>query len=138
MNVLFDTNVVLDVLLGREPFVHDSAQTMALVERGEVRGSLCATTVTTLFYLCHRALDVRQARIHVGALLDLFDVAPVTRVVLAEALEAAFADYEDAVLHAAARHAGCHAIVTRNVRDFAAASLPIYVPRELLLTRPNA
>ncbi|KAB7554364.1 PIN domain-containing protein [Verminephrobacter sp. Larva24] len=60
--VLFDTNVVLDVLLDREPHVHASAQAMALVERGEVRGFLCATTVTTLFYLASRALDARRAR----------------------------------------------------------------------------
>lgn len=135
MNVLFDTNVVLDVLLDRKPFVHDSAQVLALVERGAIIGSLCATTVTTLFYLCGRALDAQQARAQVGTLLQLFDIAPVNRLVLGDALAAAFADYEDAVLHEAARHAGCQAIVTRNVRDFSAASLPIYTPAEFLLAR---
>ncbi|MFT4195418.1 PIN domain-containing protein [Ottowia sp.] len=135
MNLLVDTNVVLDVLLDRQPFVHDSAQVLALVERGDLRGTLCATTVTTLFYLCERATDARQARAHVGALLKLFDIAPVTRAVLHDALGAGFADYEDAVLHEAARHAGCQAIVTRNVRDFGAASLPVYAPDELLRAR---
>ncbi|WP_068637583.1 PIN domain-containing protein [Thauera butanivorans] len=135
MNILFDTSVVLDVLLDRAPFAHDSAQVLALVERGEIRGSLCATTVTTLFYLCQRALDAHQARTHVGTLLDLFDIAPVSRVVLSDALGTAFADFEDAVLHEAARHAGCQAIVTRNVRDFAAAGLPVYAPGELLRIR---
>nr|WP_198137939.1 PIN domain-containing protein [Verminephrobacter eiseniae] len=130
--MLFDTNVVLDVLLDREPHVHASAQAMALVERGEVRGFLCATTVTTLFYLASRALDARRARGQIEALLRLFDVAPVTRLVLTDALGIGFADYEDAVLHEAARHAGVLCIVTRNVRDFSAATLPVLAPDEFL------
>lgn len=138
MKVLFDTNVVLDVLLDREPHVHASAQVLALVERGEICGSLCATTVTTLFYLCNRALDIRQARAHIVALLRLFDIAPVNRMVLANALDTAFADFEDAVLHDAARHLECQYIVTRNVRDFAAATMPVYTPAEFLLVWQKA
>ncbi|THF63045.1 PIN domain-containing protein [Pseudothauera nasutitermitis] len=138
MNVLFDTNVVLDVLLDREPHVHASAQALALVERGEIGGSLCATTVTTLFYLCDRTLDRRQAHIHIATLLKLFDIAQVNRMVLANALDTAFADFEDAVLHEAARHAECQCIVTRNVRDFAAASMPVYTPTEFLLVWQKA
>ncbi|MFT4241345.1 MAG: PIN domain-containing protein [Acidovorax sp.] len=132
-SLLLDTNVVLDVLLDREPHVHASAQVLAQVERGEVRGFLCATTVTTLFYLAARALDARSARGQIETLLRLFDVAPVTRMVLADALGTGFSDYEDAVLHEAARHAGVQGIVTRNVRDFSGAVLPVFTPDEWLL-----
>lgn len=135
--VLFDTNVVLDVLLDREPHAPASAQAMAMVERGEVRGLLCATTVTTLFYLASRALDARRARGHIDALLRLFDVAPVTRLVLTDALAIGFADYEDAVLHEAARHADAQVILTRNVRDFSGAILPVLPPDEFLLAWKN-
>ena len=132
MRALFDTNVVLDVLLDREPHAQASAQAMALVERGEVQGFLCASTVTTLFYLARRTLGTQRAREQIAVLLRLFGVAPVTRLVLADALDAGFSDYEDAVLHEAARHAGTHCIVTRNVQDFAAAQLVIWEPAEFL------
>ncbi|MBS0466076.1 MAG: PIN domain-containing protein [Proteobacteria bacterium] len=132
MQALFDTNVVLDVLLDRKPHVQASAQALALVERGEVQGFLCATTVTTLFYLASRTLGTQRARAQVAVLLRLFGVAPVTRLTLADALDSGFADYEDAVLHEAARHAGMHCIVTRNVRDFAAARLVVWEPAEFL------
>ena len=132
MQALFDTNVVLDVLLAREPHAQASAQAMARVERGEVQGFLCATTVTTLFYLASRALGAQRARAQIAVLLRLFDVAPVTRLVLSDAQDAGFTDYEDAVLHEAARHAGVGCIVTRNVRDFAAARLPVWEPAEFL------
>ena len=105
---------------------------MALVERGEVQGFLCAATVTTLFYLARRTLGTQRAREQMAVLLRLFGVAPVTHLVLTDALDAGFSDYEDAVLHEAARHAGMHCIVTRNVQDFAAAQLVVWEPAELL------
>ncbi|SHE74684.1 Predicted nucleic acid-binding protein, contains PIN domain [Lampropedia hyalina DSM 16112] len=132
MSILFDTNIVLDVLLDREPFALHSAQTLALVEQGQIRGYLCATTITTLFYLCKRAQTAQHAKQSIDTLLKLFDIAPVNRTVLSHAIETGFADFEDAVLHEAARLTGCHGIITRNVRDFACASLPIYTPEEFL------
>lgn len=56
----------------------------------------------------------------------------VTRLVLTDAQAAGFTDYEDAVLHEAARHAGVGCIVTRNVHDFAAARLMVWEPAEFL------
>ena len=132
MRILFDTNVVLDVLLARAPHAAAAAALFTRVERGELQGVLCATTVTTIHYLAAKAVGRDLAARHVVTLLDLFDVASVTRAVLTTALDAGFADYEDAVLHEAAVHAGATGIVTRNLRDFERATLPIYGPSELL------
>lgn len=43
MKVLFDTNVVLDLLLDRTPFSLDAAECLSMVELGEVEGWLRAT-----------------------------------------------------------------------------------------------
>ena len=67
----------------------------------------------------------------VRKILSLFEVAPVNRAVLETALELGFADYEDAVLHEAARLIGAAGIVTRNPRHFKKASIAIYSPEEL-------
>lgn len=132
MKVLFDTNVILDVLLGREPFAHDAGLLMASVEQGALDGSLCATTITTIHYLANKSLGAERTRGLVKGLLSLFEIAPVNRSVLESAQELAFADFEDAVLHEAARHANVDAIVTRNSRGFARAALPIHTPTDLL------
>jgi len=44
----------------------------------------------------------------------LFEVAPVNRLVLEEALTDDFTDFEDAVIYESARHIGADCIVTRN------------------------
>jgi hypothetical protein len=95
-------------------------------------GLLGATTLTTIHYLATKAVGLGPAQRHLRTLLGLFDVAPVTRAVLTDALDLDFRDYEEAVLHEAARHAGAGAIVTRDPKGFARARLTVYAPEELL------
>lgn len=132
MKVLFDTNVVLDVLLEREPHIDTAAKLFALVDHGRINGSICATTATTVFYIAAKSVGRRRARDQVRALLGLFEVAAVDRDVLGGALAFDFDDYEDAVLHEAARSVAADAIVTRDRGDFTNASLPVLDPIELL------
>ena len=102
MKVLFDTNIILDVLLQRMPHVAASASAMAYVENSVITGVICAHTVTTVFYFLEKSLGIDMARKHIGRLLTIFDVAPVNRLVLTAALAIDFDDYEDAVVHEAA------------------------------------
>jgi hypothetical protein len=52
--------------------------------------------------------------------------------VLTDALALGFPDYEDAVLHESARHAGASASVTRDRPGFVKGQLTVYDPGELL------
>jgi len=132
VKVLFDTNVVLDLLLDREPFADFAAYLFAKVEQSEITGFLCATTITTIHYLLKKALHDEQAETHIQTLLALFEIAPVNRIVIEQALELKFSDFEDAVLNEAARHAGAAYIITRNNSDFKNATLPVYSPNEFI------
>lgn len=132
MRILFDTNVVLDVLLRREPHRRAALRLLARVETGRLTGQLCATTVTTLHDLISKALGAARAREEIRKLLGLFEIASVHRTVLDAAARSPFADFEDAVLSEAAREAGAEGLVTRNTKDFQHARLPVYTPDELL------
>ncbi|MDA8414695.1 MAG: PIN domain-containing protein [Desulfobacteraceae bacterium] len=131
MKVLFDTNVVLDLLMDRMPFADAAVRLFSLVEDGSVVGYLCGTTVTTVFYLAAKAIGTAQARAEIGKLLNLFEIAPANRPVIESALAAAFGDFEDAVIHEAACHVGADAIVTRNLKDFVNARIPVYAPEDM-------
>jgi len=132
VKVLFDTNVILDHLLGREPYVDAAEKLLSLVDSGAVEGVICATTATTIHYLAAKAVGTKRAADYLKTLLSMFDVACVDRDVLTGALDAGFADYEDAVLHEAALSAGAAAIVTRNGKDFVRSTIPVFDPPELL------
>lgn len=133
MRVLFGADVLLDVLLEREPYVQVATRLLALVDNGRIEGSICATAVATLYYVGAKDLGRKRAHEQVRTLLGVFEVAPVDRDVLQRALDDdGFSNYEDAVVHEAAHAAGVSAIVTRNGRDFAKATIPIFEPLELL------
>ena len=131
MRVLFDTNVVLDLLLDREPFSLEAAKCFSRVEAGEIEGWLCGSTVTTLHYLIRKSAGARKARESISLLLSLFEIAPVNKTALEGALNLPFKDFEDAMLHEAARLVNADVIVTRNTVDFKHSSIPVRQPREL-------
>ena len=132
MKVLFDTNIILDVLLDRKPFSEHASHLMAKVERSELNGFLCATTVTTIHYLLSKNLDKEKAMTSINSIVALFEVASVNRLVIENALRSKFTDFEDSVLHEAARHAGAEYIITRNVKDFKNTKIPAFTPTEFL------
>ncbi len=132
MKVLVDTNVVLDVLLDRQPFAKSAARIFAFVEESKIEGFLCATTVTTVDYLLGQALAPAKARQALRQLLHLFEIAPVNRPVLEQALQSRISDFEDAVLEQSARLVGADAIATRNVRDFEKSSVIVFNPVDLI------
>jgi predicted nucleic acid-binding protein len=116
--ILFDTNVILDVLLDRQPYVEASAAAWAAVETGISEGMLAAHAVTTIHYLVRKEMGNVKARRIVSAMLRVFGVATVDSAVVQEALQLPFSNFEDAVTAAAARLAGCECIVTRDPKGF--------------------
>lgn len=131
MKILFDTNVVLDVLLNREPYAPDGIKLFTAVENKIIQGFLCATTITTIDYLCTKAIGRKPAKQAISALLELFSIAEVNRKTLVAAIESDFSDFEDAVLYQAGVYVGVDGFVTRNIKDFALAERSIYTPSEL-------
>lgn len=129
---MIDTNVILDVLLNREPFFQHSAQVLDRAEKGEYTGLICATTVTTLFYLARRELGTEQAIEKLRDLIAIFSIASVNRSVIEAALAEPTSDFEDSVLNQAAITSGADCIVTRNEADFSGSSLMVYSPAQFL------
>jgi predicted nucleic acid-binding protein len=134
LKVLVDTNVVLDVLLERQPFSVDACRIFSLIEESRIEGFLCATTVTTVDYLLSQSLSPAKARHALQQLLNLFEVAPVNRPVLEQALRSGISDFEDAVLEQSGRLVAVDVITTRNVKDFKKSAVPALAPAELLST----
>ena len=116
--ILVDINVVLDVLLDRQPHVEGSAAVWAAVEANLSEGLLAAHAVTTIHYLISKELGAAPARRTVSAILRVFRVAPVDAGVIEEALRLSMPDFEDSVTAAAARVAACDYIVTRDPKGF--------------------
>ncbi|WP_420457007.1 type II toxin-antitoxin system VapC family toxin [Rubrivirga sp.] len=139
MRVLFDTNVVLDLLLEREPYARDAALLTDAVVRGVLDGYVSAHAVTTVFYV------VRKARASEGAqrpaddayaavrlLTSVFRVASVSEAEVLRAVEGRLRDFEDAVTAESAKGCGSDVLVTRDVSGFEGSEVEALAPRALL------
>jgi predicted nucleic acid-binding protein len=127
-----DVNVVLDVLLDRDPHAESASELWGLVEDGQAEGFLSAHAVTAIHFLNARSVGPRMARDTTAALLSVFEVAAVDGRVLSAALALGWKDFEDAITAAAARRAKCDVLVTRNPRDFTQSPIRIMAPREAI------
>lgn len=132
IKVLFDLNVILDVLQKREPFYADSARALACAEAARVQGFVAPHSLTTLYYLYAKDQSSAAARVTLTSLLQFLSVAPVDGTTIEQALNLPYRDFEDAVQMMAAVQSKADYLVTRNGRDFQPAMVPVIQPAELL------
>jgi predicted nucleic acid-binding protein len=131
MRVLIDTNVVLDFLQEREPFVENAARLFERIDTGEVEGFIAATTITNIYYIIRRAAGRIVAQDAITQVLSDLNICAVDLEMLEQALALNFEDFEDAVQYACAVAHNVDAIVTRDASGFASAEIPIMLPDEL-------
>ena len=132
MKVLISTEMVLDVLLDRQPDVVQAARIISMVEAGDVTAFLADSTVTIVHSVATRLVGRERADKEVHKLLLIFEIAPATRVVLEGALLARGTDLEDAILSESAHHVGADALVTRRPDAYPDSHVPVYTPDRFL------
>lgn len=131
MRILVDTNVVLDFLQGREPFLEHAAKLFERIDSGEIEGFIAATTITNIYYIVRRASGREAAQDAIAQVLVDLNICAVDLEVIQQALALSFDDFEDAVQYVCAVNHQVDAIVTRDATGFLNANLPVVLPENL-------
>ncbi|MBP5449964.1 MAG: PIN domain-containing protein [Spirochaetales bacterium] len=132
MQVLIDTNVILDVLLNREQFV-DAAVAILKLSEDEVQKFVSASAVTDIYYMAYQELRDKQfVRDLVKRLLSIIHVACVSEENILTALDSNWSDFEDSVQNAVAESQNYDAVITRNKNDYKKSMLNVFSPNEFL------
>ena len=133
MKLLIDTNVILDILLKREPFFADSYRAIRTAIDNDDECCISVTAATDIFYILRKALQsAEQAKMYLGNLSQLAGFTDVLAIDAIAALSSEVADYEDAVVEAVADRIGADYILTRNIKDSVNSKIPAVTPAELL------
>ena len=133
MKLLIDTNVVLDVLLRREPFSKTAAEVLNLTQRDDVREYVSASAITDIYYIANKQMKDRDAvRDLLKRLLMVVSVAAVSKREIQNALNLAWRDFEDSVQYSVALLNEMDGIVTRNPSDYQEANMRIWLPEQAL------
>jgi predicted nucleic acid-binding protein len=133
MNVLIDTNVVLDQLLKREPFYENAKRIHLLSEKGYINSYISASAVTDIYYIANKELNDKDIVVKLlENLLKTTNVAAVTETGIHEALQLKWDDFEDAVQYVAGKSISAEYIVTRNAKDFTDSLIDVISPEAFL------
>ena len=124
MKVLIDTNIVLDVLLNRKPFVEDAVKAFKQAEKGEIEAYITANSVTDLVYILRKTYKLNEIKTHLKEMLQFIKIAGINPSMINSALDNEAPDFEDAVMMECARQSGMGLIITRNKADFKNSDVP--------------
>ena len=136
MDVLIDTNVLLDRALGRA----GAADALLVIQRCVWRGFglwVAWHSLSNLDYIMRTAKRDRATReSELRLIIQQCRVAPTTETDAAVALGLDFSDFEDALQTAAAMQCGASLIVTNNISDFGKSPVPALTPADFLAHYP--
>lgn len=131
MKVMFDTNILLDLLLNRQPFCEMSARVIDLSATKVIDGYISASAITDIYYLAYKTIrDKNKVCSLLERLLQIVSVAGVTETEILAALKSGWNDFEDAVQYFTAQNIEVSYIVTRNKKDYLSADIVVAEPQE--------
>ncbi|MHB8125796.1 MAG: type II toxin-antitoxin system VapC family toxin [Desulfitobacteriaceae bacterium] len=133
MNVMIDTNVILDAGLNRRPFNAFAEKILLLVADEKVNASITASSVTDIYYFLRRDYqNSDRAKEMLINFFNIFEVIDVTKSDCEKALGLPMDDYEDALLATCAKRRRIELIITRNLKDFAESPVKAISPDDFL------
>lgn len=131
MDLMLDTNIVLDHIDRREPFYEMSRKVCLLGVAEEANTYVSVSMLTDVFYLLSKDYGSQVAQDMIERNLSFLQLVGITPEDAREALKARWGDFEDCLVARCAEKIQADYLVTRNVKDFQASSVEVVTPEEL-------
>ena len=132
MKILFDTNIIIDIILKRTPFFQNSSKVFELIGTQNIKGFITASSLTDIYYISRKKTDHRTTISFITSLIQTVDVINTNKDTIILALHTDFADFEDAVQAASAELNHIDLIISRNTKDFSKSKVKALTPTEFI------
>ncbi len=133
MTILVDTNVILDLLLKREPYSIVAQTIITKCAEREVIGYLAAHSIPNLFYILRKNYTQKERRKFIKNLCDIFRISNLNEEKIISAIDNEdFTDFEDCLQEECAVEAMADYIVTRNPEDYKGSRVKVILPDEFV------
>ena len=133
IDILIDTNIILDVVQEREPFKSVAKQIIALCIKKEINGFVTAHSLCDIFYILRKDKTISERLSLIANLCKYLTVISERQTdfeIIAEDKETK--DLEDSLQMICAEKSNLDYIVTRNVKDFEKSKIPAIEPEAFL------
>lgn len=133
MNVLLDTNILIDEFTKRPTYSKDEELILQWILTGELEGSISALSIPNIKYICRKDASDEECRDFLLSLFDYFTVVGLDSDKLISALERSnFPDFEDCLQDECAIDINADYIITRNKEDYEASKIKALTPGEFV------
>ncbi|MBL0073894.1 MAG: PIN domain-containing protein [Bacteroidetes bacterium] len=130
--VFVDTDIILDLLAGREPYYQYAAKLFSLADSGKIEICVSSLTFSNLNYILSKQFSVAQARKKLLTFKTLVTVLSVNEKVVDLALNSDFKDFEDALQYFTATEFKVTTLLTRNLKDYKKAEIAVLSAEQYL------
>ncbi|MCL2763179.1 MAG: PIN domain-containing protein [Treponema sp.] len=133
MDILIDTNIILDNLWSRQPYSQNAGEILRLCYQQDCKGHIAAHSITNIFYILRSQFSVSDRKKMLLDLCDFIDVVGIQKKQIIDALNnKEFIDLEDSLQFECAQMINADYIVTRNIADFPNSPIPVILPEDFL------
>jgi predicted nucleic acid-binding protein len=134
-HIFTDTDILLDFLSGRQPFATNAARIFELIHRGHIIAYTSSLSFSNLYYILRRKHPHQNVIEKLAELTVFLKIINVSEKVIIAALHSQFRDFEDAIQYQSAQSIEkIGVIITRNIKDYKKAEIPVMTPETFLGT----
>ena len=133
--ILVDTNIVLDLLAKRTEFIIEAQELFTLSDKNELKLYVSSLTFANTYYILSQKIKLENARKILRKFKVLVEVLPMDDKIIDLSLESDFKDFEDAIQYHTAIENEVNIIITRNLKDFKTAKIPVLTAKDYIEMR---
>lgn len=132
MNLLLDTNVIIDYLGRKEPFFDPAQQIVAAGYFGDASLWMPAQSAADAFYVLSHYLNSARIQSLLARLFEVVKPVALSADALIDAARLQWDDYEDCLVMLGAVKARADYLITRDKTGFTRSAVPALTPQEWL------
>jgi predicted nucleic acid-binding protein len=131
--IFFDSDVLLDAALRREPFYLSSINLLELCNGSNFKAVTSANAFLNTYYFLAKLTPLTKIQ-SLKRLRNIVSIADVNEKMVDLAFGSNFIDFEDAVQFYAAKATNADFIITRNIKDYKQSDIPVFTAEQFLKT----
>ena len=133
--IFIDSDIILDVVFDRKPFVNDSKRILALIEQNLFEGYTSSLIIANCYYIISANVNNKIALKTINKLRSIFKILPFSDKEIGESINSQFKDFEDGIEYFIALNHGINTIITRNINDYKKAKCSVFMPTDFVNLR---
>jgi predicted nucleic acid-binding protein len=131
-HLFIDSDILLDMLLNRDPFFAYTKYLLFESESRPIKLSTSSLVIANINYILAKKTGAAAAKESIRKLVKLIHILPFESDIVDLGLTSKIADFEHAIQNLIAERYKCDVIITRNIKDYKQATIPVLTAEQFL------